>query len=95
MILTFLRRKGAARPGEKRADLPDHSQPMPLHDPDMRLVPQPSPSEGSLGALLTAAELADIRTRYARMRRAQQDVEDFWIDHMLGHIPGPPLRREA
>lgn len=65
-MIRFLRRKGAAKQGEKRPDLPEVSQPAPL-------TPPLHENWDSTG--VTVTELSEME---ARALCAREDIPVFW-----------------
>ena len=65
-MIRILRRKGAARQGEKRPDLPDASQPVPVSAPAL---------EEWDGTGITVTELSELE---ARALCAREDIPVFW-----------------
>ncbi|WP_076998491.1 hypothetical protein [Variovorax sp. KK3] len=66
-MLFFFRRRGAAKKGEKRRDLPDVSQPAPLTRPPIE--------DDSAESGVTVTELSEME---ARVLCAREDIPVFW-----------------
>lgn len=64
-MLRYLRRKGAAKRGQKRPDLPEVSQPAPLDVQSLE----------DYGSAVTVTELSELE---ARALCAREDIPVFW-----------------